>query len=161
MLTVTKGKAITSLVLSLVVISCDQGKPSMDMYVLVEPRHSERFMKVLAEVTRSQGLSPWSGHATDDRGRILHVLEAKRRFVRVWAQNMPMNALEDPRCSPLGDAEIDPGQFMISVESTFPFLGSARARSTFPKLRKALANRGYKVLGEPLACSLLAGENSE
>ena len=148
-------KVTIGLILSLAVISCHQEKANMDMYVLVEPRHSERFMKALADATRNEGLSPWTSHATDDQGRTLYVLEAKRRFVRVWAQNMPINALEDPRCSPLGDAEIDPGQFMISIESTFSFLGSARARTTFPRLREALISRGYKVLSEPLACSLL------
>ena len=96
--------------LALVSDSCSNDSDHSEFYVLIKPAQTSRFTATLESLAREERLEAWTTQATDDRGRTLYVVQAKGRFVTLWAQNMPINALEDSRCAAMGDAEIDPGQ---------------------------------------------------
>jgi len=147
------------ILLSLFVASCRQTGPSLEFYVLIDPRETEQLASALKVAAEGAGLKAWSDTISDRHGLTLTTLEAEKGPTRVWAQNVPFNSLEDRRCGPLGDAGIDPGQFVVSVSSTFSFSSEPTAKATYQIMKRDLVRRGYKVRDRPLACSLVAKQN--
>jgi len=135
--------------------SCSRNDQYSEIYVLIEPAQTVRLTNAIKTLAHEQGLDAWETQATDDRDRTMHVVEAKGHFVKLWAQNMPINTLEDSRCAALGDAEVDPGQFVVSVEASVPLLGTARARSSMSSIKSRLKALGFRVLDHPSSCSVI------
>ena len=113
-------------------------------------------MTDLDRALRQSGFKVSAASATDARDRTLNVLEAKNGSVTLWIQNMPVNSWEDNRCKYLGDATIDPEQFMVATETTVIIGSVARASELSKQIRKSLETQGYLILDRPLACSRLA-----
>jgi hypothetical protein len=129
----------------------------MTIYVLTTPVTAPTFADNLASVVRRHGLTPSVGRATDDKGHILHVLEAKGRQMRLWSQNMPLSGHEDRAiCGEHAEAYPDPGQFMIVVKPTLPFLGNRASIELITLLRQELSQLGYEIRETPALCSPLA-----
>ena len=113
-------------------------------------------MTDLDRALRQSGFKVSAASATDARDPTLNVLEAKNGLVTLWIQNMPVNSWEDNRCKYLGDATIDPEQFMVATETTVIIGSVARASELSKQIRKSLETQGYLILDRPLACSRLA-----
>ena len=131
-----------------------QDNPDTTMYVIADKERAPSFTSEIGSIAHSRGFSVTLNQFSDDRSRTLYALEGQRGFVRLWVQNMPMNSLEDDRCAPLGDATIDPRQYVVSVQGRFPGLGHASVEQAFSELRRLLSKK-YDILNAPLACSLL------
>lgn len=144
------------LIMSILALSgCEQMNPTSDMYVVLDRQQTPTFPERLKAITHQIGLDSWSGVATDDRGRNLYVIQGRGQLVSMWAQNLPINSHEDPRCDIMGDREVDPQQFIVSIKPRFPLFGQAAQKKTFGEMRQELVERGYRVLDRPVACSLL------
>ncbi len=129
----------------------------MDMYAVLTSLNVSHFTQDLASLAKKHGLNPSLGRATDDRGRTLYVVEAKGRWMRLWSQNMPLSGQEDPAaCGKETEAHPDPGQYIITVKPTFPFLNRAASLEVANQLRQELSQLGYEVRDHPVACSRLA-----
>lgn len=69
---------------------CQRDDEQTSMYALVpSSKSTSRFDQDLAALAKQHGLTPRLGHATDDKGHTLNVVEAKGRWIRLWAQNAP------------------------------------------------------------------------
>lgn len=144
---------IFALTASVLLVSCGQNGASMDMYVVANSQNAGHFINVLASLAQKHGLKPSVGQATDDRGRTLHVLEAKGRWMRLWSQNMPLRGQD---CGLSDEIDIDPGQYIISVNPSLPFLDNRSSVEVAAELRQDLRQLGYQVLDRPLICNPLA-----
>lgn len=125
--------------------SCTQSDPAMKMYFCVNPKTSTEFTSELATILRRHGFDPAQGKAVDEYGHTNFVLEADARFVRIWAQNAPV---DPPREVPnlqnyAAGLSVDPNQYVISVQARIPFVRS-RARRTFESLRDELRRSGFR-----------------
>jgi hypothetical protein len=129
----------------------------MEMYAVLTSSNASHFTQDLASVAKRHDLTPSLGRATDDRGHTLYVVEAKGRWMRLWSQNMPLSGQEDPvACGKATEAHPDPGQYIITVEPTLPFLNSTASVEVAAQLRQELAQLGYEIREKPVACSSLA-----
>jgi hypothetical protein len=117
------------------------------LYAVVPPtRGGETFNRDLAALARREGLTPQLGHATDDQGQTLYVLEANGAGTRLWSQNVYLTGEEDPvACGRYSEAHPDPGQFVFTV-SPLPLFGdAAKARKVFSRIGSALSALGYEI----------------
>ncbi len=137
--------------------SCGAQEPSLKkFYVLIEESPTE-FPQQLAKIAEKIGLSVEVGSATDDRGRTQWVVNAKGRWIEVWAMNMPLSGNEDPlHCGQDADPGPDPGQFIVTVEPLFFPLGAWNASEIAGSLYDGVSELGYRILEKPIACSGLA-----
>lgn len=149
----------SALVFLLLLAACNPTDKRFEFYVLVEPSKSAEFIEDLQRATDSLGLKSWADRVSNREGRGLNVFEAEKGPTRIWAQNMPVNALEDERCSALGDAAVDPGQFVVSVSSTFSLFQRKETEQTYESIKNSMRRLGYKLLDKPLTCSLLASDS--
>lgn len=136
---------------ALVLAGC--GERTTDFYIVIDADRAASFAPELASIAREQDFSATSLHSTDDRGRTLYVVEGHRGLAKLWAQNMPVNSLEDERCKRLGDATVDPRQFVISLSPRFWVSGNNAIMRAHADLRSAVTAAGYRVLDAPVACS--------
>jgi hypothetical protein len=150
--------AASALVLSLVLASSCVSEPGgTTLYVVATSVNASRLQADIASFAQRHGLNASVGHATDDSSHTLRVVEAKGRRVRLWAQNMPLSGREDTAvCGGHPEAYVDPGQYVVTIKSVMPFLGSAAARDIADQMRRELPDLGYEVRGEPIICSALA-----
>jgi hypothetical protein len=149
-----KRALIVLMVAALSACYFQENDPETTMYVIADEGRAESLTAEISDIARGFGYSVTLNQLTDDRSRTLYILEGRRGSIRLWVQNMPMNSLEDDRCAPMGDATIDPRQYLVSVQERFPGLGQASVKQAFSALRSSLL-RKYDVLDKPLACSLI------
>ena len=140
--------------IAIVLASCDLGpsNPDTTMYVRVPFRHADNFTPMLAAILKDQGLSTSIGRTVDPAPFTNHVLEAKSLNVNVWAQNVLLDPEEGKACGydpPWRPTEQT--QYLVSVNRRHP-LAERRARQTFVRLWKALAERGYTVARRQMPC---------
>ena len=138
-----------------VLAGCDQR--TTDFYVVTDAGRADTFTSDLTSDARTRNFTVESSHLTDDRGRSFYVISGHRGSASLWVQNMPMNSLEDVRCKPLGDAEVDPRQFVISLKPRWLLFAGGAIRRAEADLRSALTADGYQVLNAPVSCSLIVG----
>jgi hypothetical protein len=143
---------VISLAASVLVVSCGQNGATTDMYAVASSQSAGHFINDLASLAQKRGLKPSVGQATDDRGHTLHVLEAKGRWMRLWSQNIPLSGQE---CGKSEEAHSDPGQYIVSVKPSLPFLDNRSSTEVAGQLRQELRQLGYEVLDKPLLCSPL------
>jgi hypothetical protein len=127
-------------------------------YVVMSPTRVNTFLDDLSALSKTHGLTPSIGSATSDQGRTLHVLEARGKFLRLWAQNLPL----DPGAC--GDNEFDAGQFLISVTPEMFLPLRDRARYLSIALTSELRAKGYRVLPnsvKPCSKAYLAGGRTQ
>ena len=142
--------------MSFLTSSCNAEDARTTVYVLVTPAERS-FTSDLASLLRAHGLTPSVGRATDDRGHILNVLEAKGRRMRVWSQNMPLSGQEETAtCGKHTEAYPDPGQYIVRVRPAWWSPGEASAIELAGQLRQELSKSGYEVRDRPVTCSPLA-----
>lgn len=124
----------------------------MNLYVLLPSERAESFANDLAAEAMSNGLTPRIGQATSDEGRTLHVVEASSTGLRLWSQNMPLSGRESGAgCSASGPRP-DPGQFIVTVEAKWPFMGTS-VKKMAVAIKAGLQKHGYDVRAQPAACS--------
>ena len=133
--------------MAMVLASCDLGpdNPETTMYVRVPLRHADGFTAMLASMLKDEGLNTSIGRTVDPSPATNHVLDAKNRYVRVWAQNAVLDPEPgkacgyDPPFSP-----VEQTQYVVVVNRRHP-LGERQARQMFVRLWRALNERGYTV----------------
>lgn len=150
--------------------ACGNGKDAATIYVLTPPQKAARFTEYLAAVSRRHGLSPNLGQSTDDKGYTFHVLEAKGRGMRLWATNMPLSGGEDVlKCGKYSEGHPDPGQYAVTINYSFRWLGLNSAFGRMPKdgakvlmseVNADLEKDGYDVRQKPIECSPLSKARS-
>jgi hypothetical protein len=136
-----------------VLASCNAPAESATIYALTtsstNPAH---FAQDLEALVTTRGLRPHRGQATDDKGRTLYVLEAKGHGMRLWSQNLPLDSGDTK--SPCGDRELDPGQYIITVSPTLPFVHKGETAELASQVGRELARLGYGVRSQPVPCSI-------
>jgi len=150
----TQPKHWSLVAIAVVLGSCDLGpsNPDTTMYVRVPLRHADSFTAMLASILKNEGLSTSIGRTVDPAPVTNHVLEAKSLNVSVWAQNAVLDPEAgkacgyDPPFSP-----VERTQYVVSVNRRHP-LAERRARQTFVRLWKVLAERGYPVARRQMPC---------
>lgn len=124
------------------------------VYVLVPPSESASFTNTLASVIKGQGMSPNLGQATDDKGSVLHVLDAESDGLRLRSENVLLSGNEDPaRCGQHTEPHSDPGQYFISISSSSEASARQVAQSLLRRVGDDLKAAGYTVLAKPVICS--------
>ncbi len=105
-------------------------------------------------MAKQHGLTPRLGHATDDKGHTLNVVEAKGRWIRLWAQNVPLSGSENPAvCGSSGEAHADPGQYYVTVAPILPLMPNSDARELASQLSHELSALGYEMRSKAALCS--------
>ncbi|MDA5194985.1 hypothetical protein [Govanella unica] len=135
---------------------CGYSEDVAEIYVLVPSQKTSQFTEDLGKVAKEQGLAPSLGQATDDYGHTIYVIEAKGKFLRLWGTNMPL----DP--SKCGTYEVDPGQYVITIDHSFPIGGlipilpktwRTKPQKLLSEIGKQLGETGYAVQSKAMACS--------
>lgn len=137
--------------------SCVGGKQTA-MYALIpSSKVAARFNQDLALLAKRHGLKPRLGRATDDQGHTLYVLEANGRSMRLWSQNVDLSGHEDPtQCGSYIEVHPDPGQYIVYIEPTLPFMNNADALDVASQIRQELSSLGYEMRSEQVLCSSLS-----
>lgn len=152
---------IIALICLCLLVSCNQSKGQVEFYVLIAPEKVDRYLSDLASIAQKNDLSADSGRATDDRGNVMHVLEAKGQGIRLWSQNLPLSGKEDPsQCGYYSEPHPDPGQFIISVGARHPFVATKLVTQLATRIEKRLMEFDYDVRATPAVCSAYS-RNSE
>jgi hypothetical protein len=141
-----------SIALSLLSACSIPEDPKATMYVIMEPERAETFLVDLSAISMKHGLEPNVGGAVADTGDKVLVVESTGRWLRIWAQNMP---LSPGVCgdSP-GEVHSDPGQFIVSVYPAISLLPRARATALAHALAIDFRAMNYRVMLEPaVPCS--------
>jgi hypothetical protein len=135
------------------IASCAQSDPSTEMYICLHPKVSAHFTNDLASILRRDGFNSTLGRAIDENGHTTFVLQANRRFVKVWAQNVPANPpyevsdLDKFAMSP----SVIPTEYFVSVQSR-SLLSRSAAREDFKKIRAQLLSAGFKEIRKVDKC---------
>lgn len=146
--------------------ACGNSKDVATIYVLTPPQEASRLTEELAVITRRHGLNPNLGHATDDKGHTLHVIEASGHWLYLWGQNMPLSGSEDPiLCGHYSEGHPDPGQYIVTVDHGLVRIGlnhvlavvaPGKPRALMSEISKELSADGYTVRSRPVLCSPLS-----
>ena len=139
------------MLLASAVSGCLRSGDVTEMYVCTDPAHSGAFTEQLATMLRAASLDPQLGRAVDDRGGTNFVLEAKKHFVRVWAQNQPVSPPLEGRKDGYVGVSVDRNQYIVSVQSWLPVLQSPKP--LYDRLRTQLTHAGFQVHDEPDRCA--------
>ena len=138
--------------------ACQRDDEQASMYAVVpSSKSASRFDQDLASLAKRHGLTPKLGQATDDKGHTLHVLEARGRGMRLWAENAPLSGAESPTtCGRYVEAHPDPGQYYVTAGPILPFMPASGARELATQLRHELSVLGYEVRSDAALCSSLS-----
>ena len=124
------------------------------VYVLVPHTDSASFTNTLASVVKGHGMRPSVGQATDDKGSVLHVLDAEGDGLRLRSENVLLSGNEDlARCGQHTEPHSDPGQFFISISSSSEAPAKQAAQSILRRVSSDLKAAGYTVLAKPVIWS--------
>jgi hypothetical protein len=125
--------------------------PNATIYVVMDTQRAKTFVADLMAVSTRRGLYPHNGSATSDTGVVLMVVEAQSTSMRLWAQNLPLSPGE---CTKHNEAEVDPGQFIVSVVPRFALPLRKSAVELMDSIAAQLRGMNYEVLRKPvLPCS--------
>lgn len=112
------------------------------------------FTTELASLVKKYGMTPNLGHATDDKGYRVDVLDAEGSGVRLRSENVLLSGHEDPiLCGNYTEPHSDPGQYFISVSPATQTAEPREAREVLRKVAEDLKKAGYDVRSKPLTCS--------
>ena len=126
------------------------GPSTKPIYFISPAGQSEgQFTRDLASVAASAGLTATAGRAPSSEGRALYVLEAKGRWLRLWAQNVAA-------CGREGDRMPDPNQYMMYLQPTAPWAGPPSENKLARELMEGLVKRGYRFGDQESACATLS-----
>lgn len=144
--------------LCLAVLNSCTGSRQVTMYAVIpSSKAAARFNQDLALLAKRHGLIPRIGRATDDRGHSLYVLEANGRWMRLWSQNVELSGHENPtQCGRYIEAHPDPGQYIVYIEPTLPFMNNTGVAEVASQLGRELSVLGYETQAEPVLCSPLS-----
>lgn len=135
-------------------LSEHSNKLSGKVYVLAPDDRASSFIDQLAVIVRRYKLEPKVGGATDDRGRRLHVLDAKGSNIRLRSENVLLSAQEDAsKCGAHDEPYPDPGQYFISVFASGDPDGDESAKKLLGMISSDLRKHGYEVSSIPRLCS--------
>jgi hypothetical protein len=156
-----KGDAalLTAALCCTALAACQPDDEKASFYAVVSPsKSSAQFSQDVAKLANQNGLTPSLGRATDDKRHTLYVVEATGRWMRLWAQNVPLSGNENPAiCGAYVEAHPDPGQFYVTVGPILPLLPLAPSRDLASQLRHEISALGYHVSAEALPlCSSLS-----
>jgi hypothetical protein len=139
---------------ALALVGCGDDSAAPTIYVLTPPAKADIFTQDLGVIVKRYGLEPNPGHATDDKGHTLWVLEARGKGVRLWSQNEPMSGDEDPAiCGKYTEGHPDPGQYVISINKVFAWGAHDPPSLLLSKISKDLTRMGYDVRTHAVDCS--------
>ena len=142
---------------SAMISACGSSDAKSTMYVLLSAESAPQFVNDLVSSAKELGLTANVGHATDDRGHVLTVIEAKNWKLRLWSENVLLSSHEDTEvCGTHVEAYSDPGQFIIYIKPRWPLQGDATSVELLAQFRLKLSKRGYDVRDTPAQCSALA-----
>ena len=113
--------------------------PATEIYVCVKPDQAAHFPDQLSDLLAKLGYKTARGKAADRFGHEMHVVEAFRRLVRVWAQNVP----KDPGTAARPGISVYPNMYVISVQRRFSLFRGDVAQS-FAQVRKAVSALSIK-----------------
>jgi hypothetical protein len=153
-------KVVAFIVLCFIaLISCAPGGAAFEFYVVVKPEETGRLIGAVTSIAKEDGLETAVGQATSDSGNVLRVVEGRRGNLKLWVQNIPLSAREDPKlCGVHPEAYVDPAQFVISTEPRF--FGFKSNRTAAIELGKRvllqLQKLGFDVRQEPVVCGAAA-----
>tara|TARA_R110000772_G_scaffold44732_8_gene102839 strand:+ start:3286 stop:3684 length:399 start_codon:yes stop_codon:yes gene_type:complete len=124
------------------------------IYVIVSDEQAATFTGELATIVREYDLKPNVGKSNDDKGRTLHVLDAKGSDVRLRSENVLLSGQEDPsKCGAHSEPYPDPGQYFISVSAPRDLVGNEGPNELLRRISSDLRKRGYAVASKPKICS--------
>jgi hypothetical protein len=124
------------------------------IYVTDTDERMSSFIGHLASIVRRYKLEPNVGSAIDDKGRRLHVLDAKGSNIRLRSENVLLSGQEDPsKCGAHEEPYPDPGQFFISVFVSGGPDGDGDAKNLLGMISSDLRKDGYDVSPKPKLCS--------
>jgi hypothetical protein len=138
-----------------VLSSCgNQGKQPTIYVVVPASKMAAEFPTELARLVKQHGLEPHLGHATDDHGITLRVLEANGEWIRLWSQNVDLSGHESPLiCGTYDEPHPDPGQYVVYASSELGPLNERGATKLISGLEEKLVADGYDVRRAPVLCS--------
>lgn len=138
-------------------LSCVRTTSQDTVYIIVEPRGTEKFLDLMASLVRDNGLSPHFGQVTYSSSLVLHTLEASDWSVTLWFRNVPLSGKEDPlACGYHEKPYPDPAQFFFYVEPRFAWSSAEKPDSVTAKIVSGLKSEGYDVRAEPAPYGLVA-----
>jgi hypothetical protein len=130
-----------------------------------------RLTQDLAVIAKRHGLNPSLSHATDDKGRTLHVVEASSLPLHLWGQNLPLSGAENPAlCGHFTEGHPDPGQYIVTVDHGLVLIGlnhalaviaPGRPRALMSEIGNELSADGYVVRLAPAECSPLSRRDGD
>jgi hypothetical protein len=120
--------------------------PAATKYVVLNENQQQMFLSELSALSKAHGLTAAIGSATSDQGQTVHVLEARGRFLRLWAQNLP---LSPGTCGTGREPEPDPNQFILIITPQMWLPLRDRAKQTSIELAAELRSKGYRVQSGP------------
>jgi hypothetical protein len=139
----------------LFVAACVPREGGDRFYVVVKPEYTERFLNSVVSMAKDMGLTPDVGHAVDDDGAQLHVIEATNRQTRLWVQNVLLSGREDPRvCGAHDGTYSDPAQFVLYTKPTWLTLDSKLSTAVAGEMFARLKLLGYAVRKDQALCGL-------
>lgn len=145
--------------------SCDKSaeetlEMSGKVYVIVADDRSLSFIDDLSSVVRKYGFEANVGTAVDDKGKTLHVLDARGPHSRLRSENVLLSGQEDAsKCGVHSEPYPDPRQFFISVSTSGKPNGDKDARSLLDKVSSDLRRSGYEVVAKPRLCGADEGKS--
>jgi hypothetical protein len=140
----------------LLVASCVPPRGGGDrFYVVVRPEETGRFLDALVSIAKGEGLHSNVGQATNDKGEVLHVVEAEGHGVRLWAQNVLLIGNEDPTvCGVHEEPYSDPAQFIVYAKPTWLAFSRKSAVEVEGNVFARLRALGYEVDRKQALCGL-------
>jgi hypothetical protein len=138
--------------------ACQADDEKASFYVIVPLTKAHvRLDQVLASLAKKHGLTPDLGQVMEGGGQTLYILQAKGRWMKLWAQNVTIGGDENPEvCGHYTEPHPDPGQYYVTAGPILPLMPSGGSRELASQLRNELTEQGYEVTQRevPLCSSL-------
>ena len=131
------------LLLAIAETGCLPSNPSTELYICTNHSLSPHFTEILGEILERHGFRTAVGQAVDAQGGRNYVLEAKKNFLRVWAQNVPISPPLVQDTEPKLGVSVDPDQYIVSVQSWLSSIQSPKP--TFTSIRRELILAGLQI----------------
>lgn len=153
-------KVLTLLVASVVSVaamtSCSQAGVTFKFYVVIKPEETEKFIDVVKEIAKENGMEAAAAKVVSDTGKVLNVVEARGHGVKLWAENIALSGKESPNiCGSHFEPYPDPAQFMIFTEPRF-FGSKAAAKELGGRVLSQFQKLGFDVRQAPVVCGAAA-----
>lgn|SRR6185503_12296387 len=124
-------------------------------YVVIKPEETEPFLNSVVSMAKDMGLTADVGHAVNDDGAQLQVIEATNRQTRLWVQNVLLSGSEDPSvCGSHDGTYSDPAQFVLYTKPTWLAWDSKISTAVAGEMFARLKLLGYAVRKDQALCGL-------